>query len=100
MNPSIAEQMNRKISNIIKELNAVRYETSKDNDHSWRSMCAQILIMVQTESKRARDLVDDMKHEGFTAGTVEAEGYLRAVRTIEKEVEGILEDKLEELQID
>lgn len=100
MNPSIAEQMNRKISNIIKELNSVRYETSKDNDHSWRSMCAQILIMVQTESKRARDLVEDMKHEGLTVGLIEAEGFLRAVRTIEEEVKGILEDKLDEVQLD
>jgi len=100
MNLSQAEVMNSKLAAIIKDLTQVRYEATHDDDRSWRTLCAQILLMVQTESKRARDLVENMKSEGLTVGTIEAEGFLRAVRIIEEEVEGILEDRLDEIQFD
>lgn len=98
MNQTQVEQVNSRLAAAVKELQQIHYEVQSDDDRSWRMLCAQILLMVQTESKRARDLVENMKSEGLTVGTIEAEGFLRAVRTIEEEVEAILEDRLDEIQ--
>lgn len=44
---------------------------------------------VKTELDRAQALYDNMKEEGLTFGSIEAEGYLRACKTIWNQIEFI-----------
>lgn len=98
MTPTQVEQVNRRLAEVVKELQQIRYTTQTDDNNSWRMLCAQVLIMIQTETKRARETMENMQSEGLSVGLVEAEGYLRGVRVIQEEFEGIIGELLDEIR--
>jgi len=62
-----------------------------DTNSTWKEKYEWLVSEIQNEQIRAQDLFSDMKENGLTAGTIEAEGYLRCAITIENIVTRIEE---------
>lgn len=73
------------LSEIAKQLELViKAQVSKRTDglHTYKNKFEHLKFTIEDVHKEATILYEDMKAEGFTANTLESEGYLRCATTL------------------
>ncbi len=83
------------VSEIAKQLELIiKAQVSKKTDslHTYKHKFENLKLTIEDIHKEATILYEDMKANGFTANTLEAEGYLRCATTILNYLKDILED--------
>ena len=63
----------------IKCMVAYQVERARNRDPEWEHALRSLVADIERHREDAQRLYDDMKATGLTAGTIEAEGYLRAM---------------------
>ena len=61
----------------------IQREVDNQSDHQFEEKLNDLKCSLQELILDARDLRDDYDHQGLAFSTIEAEGYLRAMLTIE-----------------
>ena len=67
------------IVDAIKCMVAYQVERARKRDPNWERALRNLVEELAQHKEDAKRLYDDMKATGLTAGTIEAEGYLRAM---------------------
>ena len=67
------------IVDAIKCMVAYQVERARKRDPNWERALRNLVADIEQHRENAQGLYDEMKAEGLTAGTIEAEGYLRAM---------------------
>ena len=70
-----------KISSIIEQLREISLEESKLNGFYWKNEFKYRVDLLEGQMNQAQQLYDDMKENGLQFSTIEAEGYLRGLKT-------------------
>ena len=73
------------IVDAIKCMVADQVERTRNRDPEWEHALRNLVADIEQHRENAQGLYDEMKAEGLTAGTIEAEGYLRAMNLATKE---------------
>lgn len=73
------------IVDAIKCMVAYQVERARKRDPNWERALRNLVADIEQHRENAQGLYDEMKAEGLTAGTIEAEGYLRAMNLATKE---------------
>jgi hypothetical protein len=63
----------------------VRKDTIAD-DRQYRQLVESITAEMEHQRELAADLYEDFKSQGLTANSIEAEGYLRGVLTLQNHI--------------
>jgi exonuclease VII small subunit len=75
------EANRKKLERIIEELREVNLEDSKLNGFYWKNEMKYLVESLERHLDQAQQLYDDMKENGLSFSTIEAEGYLRGMKT-------------------
>ena len=67
------------IIDAIKRMVADQVSRARNRDPEWEHALRSLVADIERHREDAQRLYDDMKATGLTAGTIEAEGYLRAM---------------------
>ena len=67
------------IIDAIKCMVAYQVERARKRDPKWERALRNLVADIEQHRENAQGLYDEMKAEGLTMGTIEAEGYLRAM---------------------
>ena len=67
------------IIDAIKCMVAYQVERARKRDPKWERALRDLVAEIEQHREDAQRLYDDMKANGLTMGTIEAEGYLRAM---------------------
>ena len=73
------------IIDAIKRMVADQVERARKRDLNWERALRDLVAEIEQHREDAQRLYDDMKANGLTMGTIEAEGYLRAMNLATKE---------------
>lgn len=73
------------IVDAIKCMVAYQVERARKRDPRWERALRNLVADIEQHRENAQGLYDEMKATGLTAGTIEAEGYLRAMNLATKE---------------
>lgn len=73
------------IIDAIKSMVAYQVERTRNRDPKWERALRNLVAEIEQHREDAQRLCDDMKANGLTMGTIEAEGYLRAMNLATKE---------------
>ena len=63
-------------------INEAQREAVKEHGAAWKEKYEWLVSDLREMKAEAKDLSEDMKNNGLTFGTVEAEGYLRCAITL------------------
>ena len=67
------------ITDAIKRMVADQVARARNRDPKWERALRNLVADIEQHREDAQRLYDDMKANGLTMGTIEAEGYLRAM---------------------
>lgn len=75
-------KLNDKISEVIEILRDIRYDHAKENGLNWKSQFEWLINDIELQLNAAVGTYNDFKEQGLTFSTIEAEGYVRGIKTM------------------
>ena len=79
----------------LKLLAAHGFKVEDDSDTSWKSKFLELEDLIRDHLHNAESLYEDMKANGLTLGTAEAEGFLRGARYLNNCLNDIMDERTE-----
>jgi hypothetical protein len=74
------ENNRERLGKIIEELREITLEESKISGFYWKNEMKYLVDNLETQMQQAQELYNDMKENGLSFSTIEAEGYLRGFK--------------------